>query len=540
MAIVSLYRILILTLFLSGNDSAYELFSIGNQLEFEGNISEAIEYYKKAYELEPRSIEINISLAGALYLVQRFDEGISYAEATLSLYPENVRVHQMIALGYVGKRQLDKAIEHYMDALQFAPRNQELYLAISTLYEANRNIQEAMETLEKMPDDIKTSETFLKLANLAGRVNDHPSAIDYYRKAYAFDTVDFTAVIGIGTGFDMLGITDSAIYYYEKVNADTFISNVAQRLVDLYTEVDRYDRVIAIANDLLTLEPGNTHVRRSLGFAYYKIDMFIRSLNEFYTVLRYDPSDTYSAFYLARIYMEQGEFDRSLEEIKSALRINPDFVELWIYMGFVSIEKEQYDLAVYAFTEAAYRGGDLSQVYYLLGAVMETLARDMDAYHYYKKALKENPNNIAALQSIAGITSVIGREVETFTTFKRILEIDTLNAVALNYVGYTYAERSDSLEYALKLIDRALEIDVDNGYYIDSRGWVLYKMGRYEDALKELERASEIIEDAVILQHLGDVYLELGRRNAARDAYEKALKIEPHNRTLRDKIDSVK
>ena len=539
MAAIHIFRILALWLLFSNDQSAYELYSIASQLEFEGKIEEAIIYYKKAHELEPNSMEINMSLAGALYLAEHFDEGITYADAALDLAPENVRIHQMVALGYVGKRDLNMAIKYYKDALKYAPRNVELYLAISTLFEASKNIQEAMTILGDMPEDLKSSEIFLRLASLAGRANDHLSAMEYYRDAYALDTTNINTRIGMATAFDMLGIADSAIHYYEKVNADTFISNVAQRLVDLYTEVDRYDKVITIADEILTLEPGNTHVRRSLGFAYYKMEMYIRALNEFFIVLRYDPSDTYSAFYLGRIYLEQGEYNRSLEQIESALGTNPDFVELWIYLGFVAIEKEDYDLAEFAFGEAAYRGGDLTQIYYLLGAIMETRGNDVDAYFYYKKALRKNPRNVAALQALASITSTIGRETEAFNTFKKIIEIDTLNAVALNYVGYTYAERNDSLEYALELINRALSNDADNGYYIDSRGWIFYKMGRYEEALKELERAREIIEDAVILEHLGDVYRELDRNAAAREAYQRALEIEPGNREVQRKFKQV-
>ncbi|UCD05953.1 MAG: tetratricopeptide repeat protein [candidate division WOR-3 bacterium] len=539
MAIIGLFRILTLALFLYSGDGAYELFSIGNQLEMEGRLEEAMEYYERAHELEPASAEIIVSLASVLYQVQRFDEGIAYLHTALEIEPENLRLYQMLALGYVGKRQLNEAIKYYKMALKLAPENEDIYLAISTLFEANRNLSEAISSLENMPENMKTADILLRLANLSSRMNDHPSAVDYYRKAYSLDTTDLNTTIGLGTGFDMLGVNDSALYYYEKANADTFISNVAQRLIDLYTEVDRYDKVITVANEILILEPGNTHVRRSLGFAYYKVEMFIKALNEFSIVLRYDPSDTYSAFYLARIYMEQGDYDRSRIEIESALDVNPDFIELWVYLGFVAIEEEDYDLAEYAFTEAGYRGGDLAQIYYLLGAVMETRENNPKAYYYYNKAIEKNPTNVAALQSLASITSSVGRENETFNTFQKILQIDTLNAVALNYIGYTYAERNDSLEYALRLIDRALEIDADNGYYTDSRGWVLYKMGRLEEALHELKRASEIVEDAVILEHLGDVYRELGESNAALDAYKRALEIEPGNKALRSKIDKV-
>jgi tetratricopeptide (TPR) repeat protein len=542
MVIIDILRFLALSLLLSANngDSAYELYSIGSQLEFEGKTTEAIEYYKRAHELEPQSVEINISLTGALYSIQRFDDGIAYAQAALAAEPDNVRLHQIIALGYVGKRDLPEAVKFYERALEYEPRNRDLYLAIATLLEAGKDIPRAIAVLESMPADVKGPETYVKLASLAGRMNDHALAIDYYRQGYALDTLSVTTIIGIATGYDMLGVQDSAIYYYEKVHSDTFIINVAQRLMDLYTDKDRYDDVMQIAGEILQIDPNNSHVRRSLGFAHYKRGDFLAALNEFHVALRQDPDDTYSAFYLARIYLEQGEYDRSLREIDGALRINPDFIELWIYLGFVAVEKRDYALAEYAFTEAAYRGGDLSQIYYLLGAVMETREMDTDAYFYYKKALRGNPTNTAALQSLASLSSRIGRDNETFEIFRKILEVDTLNAVALNYVGYTYAERNDSLDYALQLIDRALEIDVDNGYYIDSRGWVFYKMGRYEEALRELEKASEIVEDAVILEHLGDVYMQLENRNAAREAYQRASELDAGNKMLKKKLDSTK
>ena len=146
---------------------------------------------------------------------------------------------------------------------------------------------------------------------------------------------------------------------------------------------------------------------------------------------------------------------------------------------------------------------------------------------------------MATLQSLAGLTSDLNRDEETFRIFQRILEIDTLNAVALNYVGYTYAEQNDSLDFALQLINRALEIDKDNGYYIDSRGWVYYMMGRYEEAAQELMKAAAIVEDAVIYEHLGDVYRELDEPDEARKAYEKALEMDPQNHTLREKLLSI-
>ena len=536
MVIIALSRILTLSLFLFNGSSAYELYSIGNQMELEGKVSEAIEYYKRAQEIEPDAIEIYISLASALYTEQRFEQGITWMEKALAIAPDNTQLYRILALGHVGRREFNKAIEYYQKVMELEPNNGETYLAIATLLEAGNDVRGAIDLLEGMPDELHTSDVYLKLASLAGKINDHVAAIEYYRLAYARDTTDIAAIMGIGTGFDMIGVKDSAIYYYEQANSETFNPSILQRLVDLYTDIDMYEKVVESAQSILMNDPKNTHVRRSLGFAYYKLQMPAAASDQFYIALRHDPQDSYSAFYLARIFLEQGNYEQALSEVINAIRIDADFVELWVYLGFIAIERQDYDLAEYAFAEAAYRGGDLSQIFYLLGAIAETRETLVTAYHYYQKSLQENSRNLSALQSLAGITSELDRDDETFRIFQRILEIDTLNAVALNYVGYTYAEQNDSLDYALQLVNRALEIDRDNGYYIDSRGWILYMMGRYEEAVAELRKASEIVEDAVIYEHLGDALRQLHQSDNARKAYEKALELEPHNHSLREKL----
>ena len=472
--------------------------------------------------------------------MQRFNDGIEIFENALDLDPDNTELLELLALGYVGRRDLDQAIKYYERLSLADPGRVETYLTIATLYEARGQIKEAIAVLEDVPLEIRTADIYIKLAALAGTANDHKSAIEYYRQGYAMDTTDIVALIGMGTGFSMVGITDSAVYYYKKANEVSFNADIGQRLIDLYISIDNYEPVLDVAQQILVSEPENTHVRRSLGFAYYKMGQLNDALDQFYIALRYDANDSYSAFYIARIYFEQEDYGRALSEIENAIAIDEDFVELWIYMGFIAVEKNEYELADYAFAEAAFRNADMTQVYYLLGAIAETQAMKQRAYRYYRKAVNEDSANIPALQALAGLASSLDRDEETFQVFRRILKVDTLNAVALNYVGYTFAERNDSLDYALKLVDRALEIDADNGYYLDSRGWVFYMMGRYEEAVIELERAADKVKDAVIFEHLGDAYRKTGQSSQAIDAYERAVELDPKSKHLQKKIDELK
>ncbi|MEO0216597.1 MAG: tetratricopeptide repeat protein, partial [candidate division WOR-3 bacterium] len=361
-------------------------------------------------------------------------------------------------------------------------------------------------------------------------------AINYYHRAFALDTTNYTALVGIGTGFDILGIKDSSIYYYEKaIQYDTSLS-ISKRLVDLYMDTDQFQKLIDIARKILTANYYEIAVRRSLGFALYKMGLLNEALVEFTIAAGLNPQDTYSKFYAARIFLEQGRYEESKRVLSEALKVNPDFVELWVYLGFIAMDKRDFKLARYAFTEAAHRNADMVQIYYLLGIVAELEQEFTQAYFYYKKSLSLDPRSLLSLNALANLCDRIGRKDEALRIFEKIIEIDTTDAIALNYVGYTYAERAESLGYALKLIEKALEIEPNNGYFIDSRGWVFYQLERYEEALSDLKRANELVEDPVILEHLGDVYLKLNEVTKAKEIYRQVLKLQPKNRTVLEKL----
>ena len=98
----------------------------------------------------------------------------------------------------------------------------------------------------------------------------------------------------------------------------------------------------------------------------------------------------------------------------------------------------------------------------------------------------------------------------------------------MNYLGYMLAEKGLELEEAVAVLQKAVALEPDNGAYLDSLGWALYKTGKMEDARKYLEKAAQKSgDDAVILEHLGDVHQAMGDQEKARNAWEKAHKADP-------------
>lgn len=118
------------------------------------------------------------------------------------------------------------------------------------------------------------------------------------------------------------------------------------------------------------------------------------------------------------------------------------------------------------------------------------------------------------------------RYEEAAEQFQAVLEIQPEHSTAMNYLGYMWADNNENLEQALELVRRAVALEPNNGAYVDSLGWALFRLGKLEEARRHLERANQLVpEDSVILEHLGDVYVALGDERRAREAYEHALAI---------------
>jgi tetratricopeptide (TPR) repeat protein len=117
--------------------------------------------------------------------------------------------------------------------------------------------------------------------------------------------------------------------------------------------------------------------------------------------------------------------------------------------------------------------------------------------------------------------------------FLKSLELNADQPQVLNYLGYSWVDQGVNLERGLEMIKKAVELRPNDGYIVDSLGWAYYRMGRYEDAVKELERAIELRpEDPVINDHLGDAYWKTGRRLEANFQWRHSVDLKPEPEDL--------
>jgi Flp pilus assembly protein TadD len=159
-----------------------------------------------------------------------------------------------------------------------------------------------------------------------------------------------------------------------------------------------------------------------------------------------------------------------------------------------------------------------------LAGQLEGAKRYEEALVVVTEATEKAPENPAAWFSFGVIQDKLGKLDQVVAAMEKVIALDPKNATALNYLGYTFAERNMRLPEAEKLVLRAMEIRPDDGYFLDSLAWVHFRRGDYRRAEAELLQALKFVpDDPVILEHLGDVVLAQGRNDEAAALFEKAI-----------------
>jgi tetratricopeptide (TPR) repeat protein len=183
------------------------------------------------------------------------------------------------------------------------------------------------------------------------------------------------------------------------------------------------------------------------------------------------------------------------------VNLEPKRPELFLYLGSAYFRDKQYDRAAEILQEGLIIDDKSKDLHFQLGVVLEKQQR-------FKEAVG---------------------------AFRRVIALDPKHAEAYNYVGYMYAERGENLDEAVALISKALDLEPDNGYFIDS-------LGCYPEALRELERAVQKAKepDPVIFDHLGDAYVKAGRHEDALAAWERSLQLDPTSAGIKKKVDELR
>ncbi|MGH7110423.1 MAG: tetratricopeptide repeat protein, partial [Stellaceae bacterium] len=201
---------------------------------------------------------------------------------------------------------------------------------------------------------------------------------------------------------------------------------------------------------------------------------------------------------------ETGQSDRAIVLLEKLSKQYPDRAGAAIQLGDILRQEKRFPEAVEAYNEAVAR------------LRTENLPARWSLYYSRGIALERS-----------------GQWKRAEADLLHALQLKPDEPFVLNYLGYTWIDRGEHLQRALKMIEKAVSLRPEDGYIVDSLGWAHYRLGQYKLAVQYLQKASELVpEDPTINDHLGDAYWQVGREIEARYQWQMALQFGPEKREI--------
>jgi tetratricopeptide (TPR) repeat protein len=261
-----------------------------------------------------------------------------------------------------------------------------------------------------------------------------------------------------------------------------------------------------------------------VGFAYEQLGQYDSAIASFNEAHRLDPGDTLVTAYLIQAMLSAKKFDAAVDLAKTARADNPDDLRLARLHAQALRQSGQPDQAISVLRDVLTKQNDRPIAYVALAQMYQDTNRAKDAIETLQEAQAKFPTETAIPFELGAVYEKQKRFADAEAAFQRVLSIDASHAPALNYLGYMLAERGERLEESVEYLKKALEIDPDNGSYLDSLGWAYFKGNKLDLAADNLKRAADQLRtNSVIQDHYGEVLFKLGRYDEAISAWTRAL-----------------
>jgi tetratricopeptide (TPR) repeat protein len=210
-----------------------------------------------------------------------------------------------------------------------------------------------------------------------------------------------------------------------------------------------------------------------------------------------------------------------------------------LQLGLNLADLDRNDEAEQHLKDALARDDRDIRAYLALGGVYSVQEKYREAADLYDRAVAQIENPTRAEWNVFYQRGIAYERLKEWPkaepNFRKALELFPEQPQVLNYLGYSWVDMNMNLEEGLDMIRRAVDLRPSDGYIVDSLGWAYYRLGRYEDAVRELERAVGLMpNDPILNDHLGDAYWRVGRKLEASFQWNHAKAMDPEPQLLAD------
>ena len=504
-----------------------------------GQIEEAIRELRRAADLSPGSTNLQVRLLGAYFVNEDFENAATMAERAVKYEPTNVAYQIWQGRIYHRLERYDAAMDAFRRALELDPDNAMAYEKIAEIEQETNDLVGAVgvyrQMLEIAPD----------------------SALLHYRLALN--------LIELG---DVDGARNSFVKALE-LNPQFTQINFLLGVLDL--EDEEFEAAIERFKTFLMANPGHARARVNMAAAYARLGDYVRAMNVLTRVI--ESAEVETRHHLMRTYV----ILRRGEEMNPALAPAPNGAPLLGTLLQALVRRsagEPYEQQL-ASLDSIDGDLDFECTSYLNGIISLFGVDDAGPFliNQLQDVVTEGAQSRVLLTVLGRALMSTNRDEEAIETFSHVIEVhgsekwiqyylatahenlknpslterhlreclrhDPNDPDVLNFLGYFLADRDEKLNEAEKLIDRALQMDPENGFYLDSLGWIYYRQGKGELAVEYIRRAIRAMttDDAILRDHLGDAYLLKREIANAVAEWRRALLLDPEIEGVQDKIE---
>ncbi len=558
-------------------------FAMGYFYLYNDELEAALDQFELSllYEKNPPALLYSV-LAEVSNLVGKTEEAIRYANMALRLEPLDESALQTISLIYISSNQYGEAIPYLEELRQYHPDDIQALLYLVEAYNAVEDedmlIDVYNQILQYHPDFVEAA---LNLGYLYTKKGAFGLAEQEFEHVLELEPGNEKALFYLTYIYISMGKTDKALEMFQSLDDKDLLSQetlqdyalnlfidgqdpgpVLQRIEDWenmppilvgirHFVEGRLDEAHSVFFDVVSEEQDdlaalNGLVRISeqqglwetekmwrfrLAGAYYRFRRYEKAEAESLKVKQMDPDFLENRYLLGDIYGLLRETEKSIEEYEFFRKHAEEPADVYIKLGLAYDQIGKHELAIENFIRATHLFPENDELHYYLGIEYRIIEDYGRAIEVFKRAIELNDQDARYFFHLGVSYERLGLIDDAIYYLDKSVQLDDSSAPVLNYLGYLLADGGIRLHEAHSFIEKALSIDPDNGAYLDSMGWVLYRLKRYHEAREFLESAIELMdvtdeENYVVYEHLGDVYFEIGLYQEAVNAWEGALEMK--------------
>lgn len=509
------------------------------ELLHEDMSDKAAQALEQAIALKPAP-ELYLELGNLHWRASRFSDALLVLNQGLTTYPDSEALLSTLAKTYAAQGRFDDAVLVLDDYRKNHPEMTDLAHEAALYRLEQGRFGDAVDRLNAIPaKDADQTTNFLLGKGYFG-LELYDKAIAAYQQAVATDPEYYNAWIELGLTYEVQkNYIDAERVFSRLVDLGIANQQILFHLVELNLKLNNPDQALsyvqqAADDPALALEAANLLLNQN--FYDHAAEILDPMTQE-------NPIPQDALFFLAVLEYEG--------------RDNPE--KAMTYLESIPEGHHHYERSLIFRIHLLYRKDDKAAAKALCASAMTLFPKQpefsiiMAEMHEYDgeyqkaldlllKATGTWPENTTILYRLGMVYDRMEHRDQAMLVMDKIISKDPEHADALNYLGYSLAEKGRDLERAELLIESALKVKPDNGYFVDSLAWVYFKQGKNRLAWQEIRRAVQLVDsDPVIWEHYGDIARALKLFSEARKGYEKALELEGDNvEDVRTKLNSLR